>query len=735
MSAFEPRQGQRQILAFEGGYTGVSAVPGSGKTMTLAALAARLVADGLKSGGQVLVVTYQNAAVDNIRGRIRSELEALNMLQTGYDVRTLHSLSYGILHAYPGQAGIGPDFNVLDERAATNLMEKAVRLWNNQNQRVWGRLAPTEYFDNRWEQDWRKIAQSIARAVINTAKNRRLRPQTLLDQVPATGLDGADRFLRIGAEIYRLYQQQVETIGGLDFNDLVWRAVDLLDHHPDVAARLRRRWPVVLEDEAQDSVPLQEELLGMLTGQEGNWVRMGDPNQSIMSTFTASDPRYLRRFLERDDVQMVEMALSGRCAGCIMDLANGLVDWVSQRHPLLSVRRRAFRPQHIRPTEAGDPQQNPTADDSGIAFRQYNNRQEEMLNIARRAMEYCSRHPDRTLGILVPTNRLGYDMADILRARGAVFDEMLQASRSSRQVTDTLGNVLSYLADPLHRGHLEASYTALRTAWPGPSGPGDAANVALLLRSCYRPETLLFPTPDARPEDALPPAGDRNEQDMEAIGALALLLRRWMRATALPIDQLVMTVAQDIMVEAELARAQKLATYLRVQADHNPDWRLPELARELVQVARGRSGALPEEDVAYEPRPGRITLTTMHRAKGLEWDLVYLMGVDGRWFPNTLEDGFIGEYDFLGGDPAEEARAALLALDGERDPDGMNATDAAHVEIIAERLRLLYVGVTRARRYLAVSWSRELPTATRMIPVPESLAFQALKSIHAGELA
>jgi DNA helicase II / ATP-dependent DNA helicase PcrA len=732
LSGFVPRQGQREILAFDGGAMGVSAVPGSGKTMTLAALAARLISQRIGEGGRILVVTYQNAAVDNIRSRIRSELEARNLLQTGYDVRTLHSLSYGLLHTYPGQAGVGADFNVLDERTATNLLEKSVRIWNNQNERVWGRLAPTEYYDDRWEQEWRKIAKNLTRAVIGTAKNRRLRPEALLDRVSAQHAEGADRFLRIGAEIYRIYQQQVETIGGLDFNDLVWLAVDLLERHTDIAARLRGRWPVVLEDEAQDSVPLQEELLGRLSGEGGAWVRVGDPNQSIMSTFTAADPRFLRRFLDRPEVQTVEMAISGRCAGRIIDLANHLVDWAGERHPLLAVRRRAFRMQYIRPTEAGDPQRNPADDQSDVAFRQYNNRQDEMRSIVRRAMEYAQKHPERTIGILVPTNRLGYEMAETLRQRGANFDEMLQSSRSSRQVTDTLGSVLSYLADPLHRGHLEATYNALRSTWPTPGGPGDPANVSLLLRSCYRPETLLFPAPGAKPQDALPPAGKRDPLDMEAIGVVAGLLRRWMRATALPVDQLLLTVAQDIMAEAELSRAQKLASHLRLIADQNPDWRLPELARELVQIARGRSGVLPADDEVFEPRPGRITLTTMHRAKGLEWDLVYLMGVDGRWFPSQLEDNFLGEYDFLGGDPAEEARAALLALDGEVDPDGMSATDAAHVEIIAERLRLLYVGITRARRYLAVSWSREIATATRMVPVQEALAFKQLKAFCDG---
>jgi DNA helicase-2/ATP-dependent DNA helicase PcrA len=767
VSGFKPREGQRQILECCGGLMGVSAVPGSGKTMTIAALAARFIAQSLPDAGQVLVVTYQNAAVDNLRARIRDELAAMELLQTGYDVRTLHSLSYGIIKTNPGLAGTTEDFQVVDERTFNNLMDKAIRIWNGQNTRIWGHLAPGDYYDQRWEDEWRRIAQNIARTVVTTAKNRRLKPDELLARIKASGEQEVDQFLRIGAEIYQLYQQQLETIGGLDFNDLVWLAVELLDRHPDLCARLRRRWPVVLEDEAQDSVPLQEELIGLLVGvkgnrdggqgngeavqggeervrdndsgaqnsgdqNQGNWVRVGDPNQAIMSTFTAADPRYLRRFLERPEVETVEMTISGRCAERIIDLANHLVDWTCEHHPLMNLRRRAFRPQQIRATTADDPQRNPGVDESDIAFREYNNRQEEMRDIVRRARLFARSHPNRTLGILVPTNRLGYDMAEYLRDSGVVFDEMLQSTSSTRQVTDTLGAIMAYLAEPLRRNHLEAAYMAMRQVWPSESPPGDADKISLLLRSCYRPESLLFPEPETQPEDALPPGGTRAPEDLAAIRTFARYLQRWLRATALPVDQLVMTVAQDLMTDADLARAQQLAGYLRVRSEQNLDWRLPEMARELDEVARGRAVGLSEEDIGFEPQPGKVTLTTMHRAKGLEWDLVYLMGVDGRWFPHTLEDEFLGEYDFLGGDPAAEARAALLALSGEADPEGMGATSTAHMEIIAERLRLLYVGITRARRYLAVSWSREIPTATRSRSVPQAAAFHLLKEYYAS---
>ena len=84
-------------------------------------------------------------------------------------------------------------------------------------------------------------------------------------------------------------------------------------------------------------------------------------------------------------------------------------------------------------------------------------------------------------------------------------------------------------------------------------------------------------------------------------------------------------------------------------------------------------------------------------------------------------------------DATEEARAALLAAIGAGEDEKMSATDVAHVEIIAERLRLLYVGITRARQYLAVSWSREIPAGMRMRPVPMAAAYHHLANYYKRE--
>ena len=126
---------------------------------------------------------------------------------------------------------------------------------------------------------------------------------------------------------------------------------------------------------------------------------------------------------------------------------------------------------------------------------------------------------------------------------------------------------------------------------------------------------------------------------------------------------------------------------------------------------------------------------------------MYAIGLDGDFFPNTLEDRFPGDYDFLGGDPTEMAKAALAAIcdaefssfrpsapSSEAPSRSLSPTDVGHIDVICERMRLLYVAITRARRFLSLSWSREIPArGMRTRAVNPSLAFQALAANQRSE--
>ncbi len=138
--------------------------------------------------------------------------------------------------------------------------------------------------------------------------------------------------------------------------------------------RLRYRWPYILEDEAQDSSRLQEEILQTLSGPDGNWVRVGDPNQAIYETFTTANPDTCAILPPSPGVNRRSLANSGRSTQSIIDLANHLVEWTRQAHPNPALRGALQAPPLIEPTPPGDPQPNPPDDPGAIHLIRANTR-------------------------------------------------------------------------------------------------------------------------------------------------------------------------------------------------------------------------------------------------------------------------------------------------------------------------------------------------------------------------
>jgi DNA helicase-2/ATP-dependent DNA helicase PcrA len=190
------------------------------------------------------------------------------------------------------------------------------------------------------------------------------------------------------------------------------------------------------------------------------------------------------------------------------------------------------------------------------------------------------------------------------------------------------------------------------------------------------------------------------------------LVQVWHAAVVLPIDQLLLRLAQDLFDQAaDLALTHKFALVLRQASQENPDWRLPQFIEELKLVARNQRRFLgfTDEDVGFEPPKGKVTVATMHRAKGLEWDRVYLLGVNNYNFPSGQpQDGYFSEKWFIRDDLnlEAEALAQLAALEPLHPPyEEGEASQSARLSLVEERLRLLYVGLTRAKQELIVTWN------------------------------
>jgi DNA helicase-2/ATP-dependent DNA helicase PcrA len=729
------RESQRQILSYEKGKMAVAAVPGAGKTFTLSHLAAKLVAkvanrkhkaEQVRDEQEVLIVTFSNSAVNTIKARVADILQQERGLlpYVGYRVRTLHGLAHDIVRERPALVGLASDFKIVDERVAADILRESVTAWL----RTSGQDLLIPYLDPSLDpqdgtllrikrNELPELAFSIAASFIRKAKDSLLTPAMLRDKLTKAQKRprGVELPLAVfGLEVYEMYSRSLAYRGAVDFDDLVRLALVVLEGERDYLKRLRKRWPFILEDEAQDSSFLQERMLRLLSAGK-NWVRVGDPNQAINTTFTTASPIYLRNFLEEDGVTAYSLAEAGRSAGPIIDLANALVHW-SAAHPAPELRT-AFFPQDILPTDPDDAQPNPP-DDGSRATVYYEpgsdiSPDRELDLVARSLERWLPENPDKTVAVLVPENNRGFKLSELLRARGVDYEELLRSTTATRDAAEAMRTALVFLAMPLDSNKLVAVYRDLwwRAHLGRLGAPADLREAAISgLDRLRQVEGFLYPAAGAFALDALQLVTDSADllDDLEAFrGAMS----RWLDATTLPIDQLVLTIGQDIYQTAtDVALGYKLAQVLRGMAAEHPDWRLPNYADELRVISQNERRFLGFDDAeqGYEPTPGRVTVATMHAAKGLEWDRVYLLAINNYGFPSLQAyDRYYAERWYLRPmlNLEAEALAQLQSLDrGTVYLEG-EASAQARVEVAAERLRLLYVGITRAKRDVILTWN------------------------------
>ncbi|MCK6579643.1 MAG: ATP-dependent helicase [Anaerolineae bacterium] len=725
--AFEPRAAQREILSYTGGKLGVAAVPGSGKTRTLSALAAQLVAERLHDGEEVLIVTLVNAAVENFTTQIRGFLKDRGLLMNvGYRVRTLHSMCADIVRDNPGLVALSDGFAILDEREAADILSDAVTAYLRAEPNAADHLLAADLDDGRRaalvRDDLPGLLTDIASAFIQRAKDLALLPEQVLENLQR--FDQPLPLAAMCAAIYASYQRGLNYRGAVDFQDLIRLALQALERDEALLRRLRARWRFILEDEAQDSSRLQERILRLLCGEDGSWVRVGDPNQAIYETFTTADPELLWRFLDEVGVRAVDLPDSGRSAEPIIALANHLIDWTASGHPNAAIRqRRPLRPPHIQPTPPGDPQPNPPADEARIVFVGTTfTPAQEVEYVAESLARWLPDHEDETCAVLVPRNQRGYQLIDFINKNHLNIPtvEVLQSSTSTRQAAGVLGNVLNYLAKPDTAGWLSMVYRVWqRDTRDDPDRNARTLEIARILSQIAHVEDFLAPAPGGRDwlredSDAAalfetdPPAADE-------LRAFRDLVRRWQNAAVLPIDQLLLVLAGDLFrAQADLALAHSLAVVLRGYASRQADWRLPQFTEELASIARNQRRFLGMDDAARAFNPdehrGRVAVTTMHSAKGLEWDRVYLLSVNSYDFPSGMPGENYYDEKYFARDGLNLRAEALAQLQASADPFTFDyvegaATGRARQELIGERLRLLYVSVTRARRELIVTFN------------------------------
>lgn len=724
------RPSQHEILGYRGGLLGVIAVPGAGKTFTLAHLAAKLIQrlgerkDAEQS--EVLIVTFTNAAVNNFKARLSEILQQRRILlpHDGYRVRTLHGLANDILRERPALAGLTDSFEIVDDREAARLRRDAVSNWWKEN---------SERFITAWVQDKyqpqmrranEKSADDLffyvlqtAERFIGLAKDREQSPEMLREALRESGLELP--LAQFGIEIYETYQHMLASRGGVDFPDLSRRALMALRADKTFLRRLQKRWPYILEDEAQDSSKLQEEMLRLLSDNK-NWVRVGDPNQAINTTFTTANPQYLREFVRQTKDHQPTLDEAGRSAEPIFTLANELARWTADEHPIEPLRE-ALEPVFIRATSPADPKPNPPSEVAQIYIDyepgKSTSSDAEIKQIIGSLQKWLTNNPKSTVAILVPDNERGFHFVTQLRDVGIPYEELLSSTTNTRAAAEQMQMVLGYLAHPVITRRQRAVMLGMlyqKVWWPLHLGrtaereeaPGE---IVLILNNLERPEELLYPEQPDAPIDWIEERRENDPELVEDLQAFIGRVRRWLGALALPVDQLALVINQDLFTDPQdIALGYKFASTLRQAAYQHPSWRLNEFVTELKQIAeRGRFLGFEQSEIGYEPKPGVVTVSTMHQAKGLEWDRVYVTGVSNYVFPSSEEAYYYDEKYFTRGKLNLKAEIAeqLESLLQRHGYEEGKATLQARADLAAERLRLLYVAITRARRELMLSWN------------------------------
>ncbi|MBE7382591.1 MAG: ATP-dependent helicase [Leptolyngbya sp. SIO1E4] len=719
------RERQRALADWAGGPLAVSAVPGAGKSTGMAAAAAITIArHGLNARHQLVLVTFTRSAAANLKVKVQRHLRALQLPLNSFVVYTLHGLALTIATRNPDLSGISLDtLTLLTPTQGNRLIRTCVERWIAENPQPYQRLLEGRQFDGEETERLRRqstlrteILPNLATTVIHEAKSSGVLPADLRQwaQVVTRPLvEGIEDYdvLTVAAGLYDQYQSLLKQRNFIDYDDMILAALRVLES--EEAKRFwRDRVFAVFEDEAQDSAPLQTALLETLAADPIdpqaplNLVRVGDPNQAINSTFTPADPVFFNQFCDRVQHQerLIVMDQAGRSSPIIMAAANATLQWVNQSG--LAGTLPPFRAQKICPVPPGDPQPqaNPAPIGQGVEFHRPETVTETVQRLAARSLALYEAEPDIRLAILVRENRQGRFISQLLRDPDALGTDLLttglrifDVGEQDRQthVPSEMLTLLQFIERPHSPDRVKA---ALRVLVDRQRLPSQDLNILAKL-----PEQFLYPGPLDAPL--------ATEAAQQARRLCTGLLRARLELPPYPLIPFVgLTLGYN---QSELATADKLAARLAQQTRENNTLRaMIRVLQEIVGTERFEAVDTEDREDRYT-RPGQLTILTMHKAKGLDWDGVFLPFLHERTIPGSLwvppQQTFLGDFSL-----PEVARAQIRAETHAEQkpapiPDLLGAWQQAKALKIAEEFRLLYVAMTRAKRLLWMSAAQQAP--------------------------
>ena len=558
----------------------VLAGAGSGKTRVIVHRIAYLIHERGVPPWQILAVTFTNKAAGEMRERVRQMLGDAELPL----ISTFHSSCARILRNEIRHLGYDGNFAIYDDKDCERLLKECAAELNL---------------------DEKKYPAKALGAAIDEFKNAGLTP----DQVPADSPYQATL-----ARAYRLYQERLKRCNAVDFGDLLLLTVRLFEEHDGVLQKYLQRYRWILVDEYQDTNPVQYRLVQLLAGQRQNLCVVGDDDQSIYG-WRGADIRNILEF-EKDfpDVKVVKLEQNYRSTKTILDGAWNVVE-----------KNRGRKPKRLwTDNDDGEP----------IVYRTLPNEWEEARLVCRETERFLAEGGDLSeVAVFYRTNAQSRVVEDAMVAAGIPYHMVGGVRFYARlEVKDILA-YLKVLDNP-------ADDVALKRIINTP--PRGIGNTTVQRISGHAAEKGI-PFHDAMLEAAsgsLLPAAARGK-----VASFAVELDRYRsEAEALPLSELASAIIYDSGYFARLKalgsdeaqerieNLQELVTAMQVFESGAAE---KGLAAFLEQVA-----LVSDLEQEGEGKKASATLMTLHSAKGLEFPMVFMVGMEERLFPHvrSLED-------------------------------------------------------------------------------------------------
>lgn len=649
---FTPRKDQERVLDYTSGRMAISAVPGAGKTKILEALIIKMIQGGINPE-EILVLTYMDSAARNIRERIKKTCPGL--VKFPY-ISTIHGAALSIIKQGDNYTkfGLDSDFDICDDSIKFGIMNE-----------IYNKLTVTDSCDLN-------SFNYLYTSAISQTKLAGISPEEIKKFVSNKNTE-LYRELYDFYPVYAEYRTILKTGNMLDYDDLLIYGVKLLKEFPEIKEHYQEKFKYIIEDEAQDSSSVQRELFELIGENHGNIIRCGDPNQAITSSFSDSDPKGFIEFIKNTE-NKIEMNRSQRCSGEIFDLANSLVE-LTQTQDLF---KDAFIPLKIHPVEGKNPETK-----NCLNFNIYETPDEEKDKILKEIKKLEKSGFNYTIGILTRGNSSVTEYAEFLDRHNIPFI-CYSESVAQKKVFRFIKAYLEVLNNPwdnkltknLYEEFYKSNIKKIKYDFDSVHFLDKAGSPFI----CFREEDI--------PSENL--IKFRNE-----------ILNRLDKAN-LPPAEIISDLGThyfDNVIDKSNARiigllVEKFRRYY-TDNEQNKTAGLPEMLDYLRELSfkKRLSGVkffneLEKDDDKYR----FVQIMTAHKAKGLEFDAVFMPEVQENMYgyPVTPEIIKPGQND-------------ILINQIKQIKNKHKSFDEIKRDRIHEHLRLIYVGITRAKHYFYMS--------------------------------